>query len=107
MPSVSVSIVFASNGDFGSAPLAAVDVTTGQMVWRDRAVGRATLVGAGAYLILLDEDGNLALGTPGDTGLTRPREGPDLRQPLVDGPHPQWDDPVRPQPEGIVALDLR
>lgn len=61
--------VFASNGDFGAAPLAAVDVTTGEMLWRDRSVGRATLVGAGSHLILLDEEGNLVLATPGETGL--------------------------------------
>ncbi|HEX6972883.1 MAG TPA: hypothetical protein VF147_00695 [Vicinamibacterales bacterium] len=61
--------MFASNGDFGAAPLAAVDVTTGEMLWRDRSVGRATLLGAGSHLILLDEEGNLALATPGETGL--------------------------------------
>ncbi len=61
--------IFASNGDFGSAPLAAIDVATGEMIWRDRVVARATLVGAGSRLILLDEDGTLAIGTPGDTGL--------------------------------------
>lgn len=62
------SRVYASNGDAGSAPLAAIDIMTGEMVWRDRTVGRATLVGAGARLILLDEDGNLALMTPGADG---------------------------------------
>jgi hypothetical protein len=31
---------------------------------------RATIVGAGDKLILLDEEGTLALATPGDTGLT-------------------------------------
>lgn len=31
---------------------------------------RSTLVGAGNRLIILDEDGNLALATPGETGLT-------------------------------------
>ncbi len=61
--------IFASNGDFGSAPLAAIDVATGEMIWRDRAVARATLVRAGSRLILLDEDGNLAIATPGDAGL--------------------------------------
>ncbi len=60
--------VYASNGDAGSAPLAAIDMLTGEMVWRDRTVGRATIVGAGARLLLLDEDGKLALITPGDEG---------------------------------------
>jgi outer membrane protein assembly factor BamB len=61
--------IYASNGDMGSAPLAAVDVTTGETLWRDRSVTRSTLIGAGDQLVLLDEDGNLALATPGAEGL--------------------------------------
>jgi outer membrane protein assembly factor BamB len=61
--------IYASNGDFGSAPFAAVDIKTGDMLWRDRAVSRATLLGVGDKLILLDEDGNLALATPSSSGL--------------------------------------
>ena len=62
--------IYASNGDFGSAPFAAVDVLTGDMIWRDRSVTRATLLGVGDKLIILDEDGNLAIATPSATGLT-------------------------------------
>jgi outer membrane protein assembly factor BamB len=61
--------IYASNGDFGTAPFAAVDVTTGDMLWRDRAVGRATLIAAGRRLVILDEEGVLTLATPGDAGL--------------------------------------
>lgn len=61
--------IYASNGDMGSAPFAAIDVATGEMLWRDRSVTRATIVGSGGRLILLDEDGNLVLATPGDAGL--------------------------------------
>jgi outer membrane protein assembly factor BamB len=64
------SRVYASNGDFGAAPLAAIDAATGDMIWRDRGVARSTLVGAGDRLVILDEDGNLAIATPGDSGLT-------------------------------------
>jgi len=66
--------IFASNGDFGAAPFAAIDVNTGDMLWRDRSVARSTLIGvtgaAGIRLVLLDEDGNLVLATPTDTGLS-------------------------------------
>lgn len=62
--------IYASSGDFGAAPFAAVDVTTGDMVWRDRSVSRSTVIGADGKLIVLDEDGNLAIATPGETGLT-------------------------------------
>ena len=101
------SRVLASNGDFGAAPLAAVDVATGQMLWRDRSVARATLVGAGTRLLLLDEDGTLALATPTDTGLTL-----HAKAQVLDGR--SWTVPtlsgttlfIRNQKD-IVALDLR
>jgi outer membrane protein assembly factor BamB len=64
------SRIYASNGDFGAAPFAAIDVKTGDMLWRDRSVARSTLISADGKLIVLDEDGNLAIATPGDTGLT-------------------------------------
>jgi PQQ-like domain len=61
--------VFASNGDFGAAPFTAIDITTGDIVWRDRSVPRSTLIAIGRSLLILDEDGTLALATPNDTGL--------------------------------------
>jgi outer membrane protein assembly factor BamB len=64
------SRIYASNGDFGAAPFAAVDVKTGEMVWRDRSVARSTLIGVGGRLVILDEDGKLTLATPGNEGLT-------------------------------------
>jgi outer membrane protein assembly factor BamB len=62
--------IYASNGDFGAAPFAAIDVQTGNMLWRDRSVARSTLIGADGKLIILDEDGNLAIATPGESGMT-------------------------------------
>ena len=61
--------VYASSGDFGSAPVAAVDITTGDIVWRDRAVARSSLIAVGSQLLILDEDGTLMLATPGPDGL--------------------------------------
>jgi outer membrane protein assembly factor BamB len=61
--------VYASNGDFGSAPFAAVDVKSGDMLWRDRSVARSTLVAVGRRLLILDENGKLTLATPGAEGL--------------------------------------
>lgn len=62
--------VYASSGDSAVSPFAAVDVKTGDMAWRDRSVARATLVGVGDRLLILDEDGTLTLATPGAEGLT-------------------------------------
>jgi outer membrane protein assembly factor BamB len=53
-------LVFGSNGG-GPAPLTAVNVKTGEVVWQDRAFPKATFVYADGKLILLDEDGQLAL----------------------------------------------
>jgi outer membrane protein assembly factor BamB len=70
--------IYASNGDFGASPLAAVDVTTGETSWRDRSVARSTIVGANGRLVLLDEDGHLAIATPGEGGLTVHAKAPIL-----------------------------
>ena len=99
--------IYASNGDFGAAPLAAIDVATGEMRWRDRSVARATLIGTGSMLVLLDEDGTLAIATPGESGLVV-----HAKAPILDGR--SWTAPtlsgtrlfVRNQRE-ILALDLR
>jgi outer membrane protein assembly factor BamB len=61
--------VYASSGDFGPAPFTAVNVKTGEIAWRDRAFGRASSVYADGKLIVLDEDGSLALATVSPEGL--------------------------------------
>ena len=54
-------LVFGSSGTFGPAPLTAMNVKTGQVVWQDRAFPKSNFVYADGKLILLDEDGQLAL----------------------------------------------
>jgi outer membrane protein assembly factor BamB len=61
--------LYMSSGDTGSAPFAAVDVNTGDILWRDRTVARASLIAAGGRLIILDENGLLVLAEPKDDGL--------------------------------------
>jgi outer membrane protein assembly factor BamB len=61
--------VYASSGDFGTAPFTAVNVKTGKIAWRDRSVARASLLAAKGRLIILDEDGHLLLATPTPEGL--------------------------------------
>lgn len=53
--------VYGSSGDFGPAPLSAIDVKTGKMLWQDRALSKANFVYADRKLIGLDEDGNLGM----------------------------------------------
>src|SRR5215470_7652349 len=62
-------LVFGSSGDFGPAPMTAVDVRTGNTVWQDRSFPKANFVYADGKVILLDEDGVLALVTFSTTGM--------------------------------------
>lgn len=61
--------VYAATGDLGPCPLAAMDMQTGHVLWRDRAFQRASLVATGKQLLILDEDGTLALAVPDEKGL--------------------------------------
>jgi outer membrane protein assembly factor BamB len=61
--------VFGSSGDFGPAPLTAVDVRTGNIVWQDRSFPKANFVYADGKVILLDEDGVLALVSLSSQGM--------------------------------------
>ncbi len=63
-------VVYGSSGDFGPAPLTAVDIKTGQILWRNRGLARASYLFADSKLIALDEDGNLALLTVNAQGAT-------------------------------------
>lgn len=61
--------VFGSSGDFGPAPMTAVDVKTGKIAWQDRTFSKANMVLADGKLILLDEDGTLGLATVSPQGI--------------------------------------
>jgi len=62
-------VVYASSGDFGPAPLTAVDVKDGKTLWQDRGLGKCSLIGAGGRVLLLSEDGELALADLSPTGM--------------------------------------
>lgn len=62
-------VVYGSSGDFGPAFFTAIEVTTGNVLWQDRVLGRATFLAADGKLVLLDEKGVLALATPAADGL--------------------------------------
>ncbi len=62
-------LVLASTGDFGPAFVAALDVETGAEVWRERTFARAQMLDAGGRLVILDEDGELAVASVTLNGL--------------------------------------
>ncbi len=53
--------VYGSSGDFGPAFFAAVDIKTGEFAWKKRGFSKANCVLGDDKLIVLDEDGRLAL----------------------------------------------
>ena len=61
--------VYGSSGDFGPAFFAAVNVKTGEIAYQDRSFPKSNFVLADGKLIILDEDGNLALATATPTEL--------------------------------------
>ena len=61
--------VYGSSGDFGPAFFAAVNVKTGEISYQDRSFPKSNLVLADGKLIILDEDGNLALASATPTEL--------------------------------------
>jgi outer membrane protein assembly factor BamB len=61
--------IYGSSGDFGPSFLAAVNVKTGEIAYQDRSFPKSNLLLAEGKLIILDEDGNLALATATPTEL--------------------------------------
>lgn len=62
-------VVYGSSGDFGPAFFAAVNVKDGKVAWQDRALARASFLHADNKFVILDEDGALAIASPGQSGL--------------------------------------
>jgi len=62
--------IYGSSGDFGPAFFMGVNMKTGDVAWRERGFSKATCVSGDGKLIILDEDGNLALTTVTPQGMT-------------------------------------
>jgi len=62
--------VYGSSGDFGPAFFMGLNIHTGEVAWRERGFAKATCLLADGKLILLDEDGQLALATATPQGFT-------------------------------------
>lgn len=61
--------VYGSSGDFGPAFFFGVNIKTGEVAWRQRGFAKATCILADGKVILLDEDGKLALATVSPEGM--------------------------------------
>jgi outer membrane protein assembly factor BamB len=63
------NLVVGSSGDFGPAFMVALNADTGEEVWRDRTFARAQMVNANGTLVIVDEDGELAVASVSSAGL--------------------------------------
>ncbi len=62
-------LIVGSSGDFGPAFLMAVHVRTGEEAWRDRSFARANTLYADGKLVIVDEDGEVAVASVSENGL--------------------------------------
>jgi len=63
-------LVFGSSGTGGATPMTALNIKTGELAWQDRTFPKSTFVYADGKLVLLDEDGQLALVRVTPRGMT-------------------------------------
>jgi outer membrane protein assembly factor BamB len=61
--------VYGSSGDFGPAPMTAAEIRTGKVAWQDRTFGKVNMVLVAGKVILLDEEGDLALAELSPQGM--------------------------------------
>lgn len=99
-------LVYGSSGDFGPAFFTAINVKNGEVAWQDRALARASFVLADNKFVILDEDGTLAVASPGQGGLQIQAKAPVMKNlawtvPTVVGTKAYLRDR-----RTIVALDL-
>jgi outer membrane protein assembly factor BamB len=62
-------LMIGASGDFGPAFIVAVNADTGTEVWRDRSFARAQLLNANGTLVIVDENGDLAIASASEQGL--------------------------------------
>ena len=60
--------IYASRGSYGPGLLTSIDINSGQPRWSSRGFANANLIHADGKIILLDEDGWLALAKPHPSG---------------------------------------
>ncbi len=63
------NVVLGSTGDFGPAFMAGLDIETGRELWRERSFARAHMLYADNKLVIVDEDGEVAVASLTADGL--------------------------------------
>ena len=61
--------IYGSSGDFGPSPFTALDVHTGKVKWQHRDIAKSSFIYADGKFVMLTEQGELWLTTPGADSL--------------------------------------
>jgi outer membrane protein assembly factor BamB len=99
--------VYGSTGTMGPTFLAGVNVKTGEVVWRKRGFAKANCVYADGKLIVLDEEGNIALATATPDDLTVLAKSPLLKSKAWTVPTVAGSQMFVRDQETIRALELK
>ncbi len=62
--------LYGSSGDFGPTVFCAVDVRSGEILWKRRDIGRVGILRVGDRLLMQEESGRIMLATPTPDGIT-------------------------------------
>ena len=63
------NLMLGSSGDFGPTFLTAMDISTGEEVWRERSFARSHMLYADGKVVFVDEDGEVAIASVSNAGL--------------------------------------
>jgi outer membrane protein assembly factor BamB len=99
-------LVYGSSSDSGPAFFTAINVKNGQIAWQDRALARASFVLADNKFVILDEDGTLAVASPGQGGLQIQAKAPVMKNVAWTVPTVVGTKAYLRDRRTIVALDL-
>jgi outer membrane protein assembly factor BamB len=73
-------LVYGSSSASGPAFFSAINVKDGKVAWQSRALTRASFLYAENKFVILDEDGDLAIASPGPRGLQIHAKAPVMKQ---------------------------
>jgi outer membrane protein assembly factor BamB len=73
-------MVYGSSSFSGPAFFTAINVKDGKVAWQDRALTRASFLYADNKFVILDEDGELVIASPGQRGLQIHAKAPVMKQ---------------------------
>lgn len=100
-------IIYGTSGDFTQFAFVALNVRTGAVLWQDRGFLKASIIDASGRFIMLNEDGELLLATPSESGLTIHSRIPLLTKTAWTPPTLAGTTLYARDRKTLVALDLR